>query len=250
MNYSRDNLLILDADGTTVDAFAAIDRTFAAHGMAIGDLRRFQSRHHLFKYLGGLKEFPGNFKRQISKRKRAQLIATLTEVYREEGRLYDGIAGFVEILLDQKNLRVGVVTRNITDKPIETLKALFRRHGLDANRFDFFIHIPLSQDKIDTFREVRESYRINPARGYVCGDEKKDYLAALGTGLHPFMVAYGFESHARLTAKVGVPPELIAHTPHELAVRVLNGLAIDATAEPRVSVVTNRAPLASVAQAS
>ncbi len=249
MNYSRERLLILDADGTTVDAFAAIDTTFAAHGMDIGDLRRFQSRRNMFKYLGGLKEFPGNFKRQISKKKRAQLIATLTEVYREEGRLYDGIPDLVEILLRQNDLRVGIVTRNITEQPLETLRALFSRNGIDSARFDFFVHIPLSQDKSDAFRQARDAYRINPARGYVCGDEKKDYLAALNTGLHPFIVSYGFESLERLTRKVGVPVELIAKSPGELTARVLNGLEIGTESEPRVTLVASQ-PIASTARLS
>jgi len=78
--YSKDKLLIIDADGTTIDAFSAIERTFAAHNMKIGDLERFQKRRHIFKYLGGLKEFPNNLSRQIGKQKRSKLVRTLTEV--------------------------------------------------------------------------------------------------------------------------------------------------------------------------
>lgn len=50
--FSHDRLVILDADGTTVDAFSAIDRTFARHDMDIGPLARFQKRRNVFKYLG------------------------------------------------------------------------------------------------------------------------------------------------------------------------------------------------------
>ena len=67
--YSKDHLVILDADGTTIDAFSAIERTFACHYMDIGDLERFQKRRHRFKYLGGLKEFPNNIKQQLGKQK-------------------------------------------------------------------------------------------------------------------------------------------------------------------------------------
>lgn len=56
--------------------------------MDIGDLDRFQKRRHLFKYPGGLKKFPKNLKQQLSKQKRAKLISTLTEIYREEAKLY------------------------------------------------------------------------------------------------------------------------------------------------------------------
>ncbi len=56
--YSKDRLIILDADGTTIDAFTAIERTFVHHHMDIGDLERFQKRRNLFKYLGGSRSFP------------------------------------------------------------------------------------------------------------------------------------------------------------------------------------------------
>jgi len=224
--YSRDRLLILDADGTTIDAFGAIERTFAILHMNIGDLDRFQKRRHLFKYLGGIKEFPSNLKRQLGKRKRSKLISTLTEIYREEAVLYERMGTWINHLIDQAGLRVGVVTRNITNEPVETLRCLFERHGVDTKRFDFLIHIPLKQDKVGVFRQVRESFRINPARAYACGDEKQDFLAALSTGMHPFMVSYGFEDLERLTGRIGVPIELVSLTPMELRRRVCHALDV------------------------
>jgi hypothetical protein len=56
--YSDNRLIVFDADGTTVDAFSAINLTFATHNMDIGDIERFQNRRHIFKYLGGLRELP------------------------------------------------------------------------------------------------------------------------------------------------------------------------------------------------
>ena len=41
---SPNRLVIFDADGTIIDAFRAIEQTFLQHGMAIGDLERFQKR--------------------------------------------------------------------------------------------------------------------------------------------------------------------------------------------------------------
>lgn len=58
MYTSDKRLLILDADGTTIDAFPAIEAAFARHGLVIGAETSFQKRHHLFKYVGGLMEFP------------------------------------------------------------------------------------------------------------------------------------------------------------------------------------------------
>ena len=225
--YSKDRLLILDADGTTIDAFAAIERTFRVHGMDIGDLERFQKRRHMFKYLGGLKEVPSNLKRQIGKHKRAKLIKTLTEVYRDEAILYEDIAPWLNRLGSEPGLRVGIITRNITNDPIGTLGALLKRHGVDAAGLDFLVHIPLKQDKTAAFRDVRDEYAVNPARCYACGDEKQDFAAAISTGMHPFMVSYGFEDFARLTGKIGVPSELISQSPVEFRNRVSHGLGID-----------------------
>ncbi|MGB5252901.1 MAG: HAD family hydrolase [Sedimenticolaceae bacterium] len=174
--YRRDRLLILDADGTTIDAFAAIEKTFAVHDMDIGDLERFQKRRHLFKYLGGLKEFPSNLKRQIGKQKRARLIKTLTEIYREEACLYEATAAWINRLLIQEDLRVGLITRNITHEPLETLERLLRRHGVESAKLSFLVHIPLNNDKTAAFRQVRDDFQINPARAFACGDKKKTSL--------------------------------------------------------------------------
>jgi len=225
--YSRDRLIIMDADGTTIDAFGAIESTFAAHRMDIGDLERFQKRRHLFKYLGGLKEFPTNLKQQIGKQKRAKLIATLTEVYREEARLYPGIDLLFQRLIAAPGLRVGVITRNITYEPLQTLGRLFQRHGIEVKELDFLLHVPLKQEKVEQFRRTRDELRINPARAYACGDEKKDFLAAVATGMHPFMVSYGFEDYERLTDKIGVPAEVISCDPAELRTRVCHTLDLE-----------------------
>lgn len=225
--YTNDRLIVLDADGTTIDAFSAIERTFAIHNMAIGDLERFQKRRHLFKYLGGLKEFPANLSRQIGKQRRRKLIETLTAIYRDEARLYDPLGQWMTQMIEQPGLRVGLITRNITHEPVATLRCLLRRHDVDADGLDFLIHVPLDEDKTTAFRRVRERFGINPARSYACGDEKKDFFAARETGMHPFMVSYGFEDFDRLTRRIGVPEELISPTPAELQRRVSHALDLD-----------------------
>jgi phosphoglycolate phosphatase len=221
---NRERLVIFDADGTTIDAFHAIERTFLRHGMAIGDLERFQKRRKLLKYLGGLREFPTNLRRQFGKQSRKQLLVTLTEVYRHEARLYPGIDSLLRTLLAAPGVRVGLVTRNIAIEPAETLKCLFRRHGIDIGDFDYVACIPLREDKTEHLRRAREAFAVNPALAYACGDEHSDYLAAIGAGMHPFVVVYGFEDGIRLTKQCKVPPEVISTSPAELADRLLHAL--------------------------
>jgi phosphoglycolate phosphatase len=220
--YTDNRLIVLDADGTTVDAFSAINQTFAAHNMDIGDIERFQNRRHIFKYLGGLRELPKNLRHQFKGSQRSKLIATLTEIYREQAVLYEGARELINRLLEASDIRVGVVSRNITEQPEETLQQLYLRNGVDASAFDFFIHLPLKKSKESAFRAVRESFGVNPSRAFASGDEKKDFLAAVGCGMHPFMVSYGFESYERLTEKIGIPEELISRHPRELKQRMLH----------------------------
>lgn len=213
MYRNSDRLVVIDADGTVIDAFAAIGLAFARHGMDIGDHDRFQKRRNLFKYLGGLREFPRNLGIQIGKGGRKGLVATLTEVYREEAALYPGMAELIRDLIAMPDVRVGMVTRNITLEPELTLERLFRRHGLDIARLDFLHCIPLRQEKAPFFRTARERLGVNPALCLACGDEHKDYVAALAAGMRPLIVSYGFESHARLTHKFAIAEEFISRTP-------------------------------------
>lgn len=224
--YEQARLVIFDADGTTVDAFAAIEQTFAAHGMDLGDLVRFQKRRKLFKYIGGFKEFPRNLRRQLGLRRREQLLQTLTEVYRQEARMFEALPQLLRQLTEAPGVRVGVVTRNITLEPLETLRQLFQRHDVPVDALDFLLHLPLNQEKTASFHGLRERFALNPAWCYACGDEAKDFKAAVGAGMHPFMVSYGFEGRDRLIRKSGVPEAVIAHSPRELAARLRHTLQL------------------------
>lgn len=226
---NSERLVIFDADGTTIDAFHAIETAFLQHGMDIGDIDRFQKRRKLLKFLGGLREFPTNLRRQFGKQSRKKLLMSLTEVYRSEANLYPGIAELLRKLLDTPDIRVGLVTRNVTIEPEETLKCLFRRHDIDTAEFDFFACIPLKESKTDSFRRARQTFAINPARAYACGDEYGDYVSVIDAGMHPFVVSYGFEDSIRLIRKFGVPSEIISTSPEEFVGRLLNALSLDDT---------------------
>jgi phosphoglycolate phosphatase len=228
--FQHKRLVILDADGTTIDAYPAIEQAFAHHGMTLGDEASFQKRRHLFKYLGGLKEFPSIIKKNMRRKGREKIVATLTDVYRAEASLYPGIAELIKSLIAAPDVVVGLVTRNITNEPLETLRQLFRRHDIDVDALDFFDHVPLSEGKANQFRLTRERFGVNPACAYICGDEYKDFLAAIKTGMHPFMVSYGFEDHDRLTGKFDVPDEVISRTPLELCGRMRHALDLPSLA--------------------
>ena len=93
-------LIILDADGTTIDAYPAIEEAFARHGMTLGAEQSFQKRHHLFKYLGGVKEFPSIIRKNMRQKGRQKIVGSLTDVYRAKVRLYPGIAELIRSLIE------------------------------------------------------------------------------------------------------------------------------------------------------
>jgi phosphoglycolate phosphatase len=224
MYSSNERLVIFDADGTIIDAFSALNQTFSAHGMALGDLELFQKRHNFFKYLGGIKNFPLNLQKQFAKQSRRKLLATLTAVYREEAKLFPGLADLLRTLIAAPGIRVGLVTRNITNEPELTIRMLMARHDIDLDALDFVTHVPLGEEKTSAFRFARTRFDINPARSFACGDEHKDYFAAMAAGMQAFIVSYGFEDYTRLTQKFLVPEELISRTPEALCARILHAL--------------------------
>ncbi len=226
MYSSSERLIVFDVDGTILDAYSAIVDTFARHGMELGDLERFQKRHHLFKYLGGVKEFPFNLRKQLGKRSRKKILSTLTDVYRDDAELYPGMVDLIHTLIAAPGIRVGLVTRNITSEPILTIRKLLSRHDIDLDAFDFAIHVPLGEEKTSALRSTRKSFDINPARSYACGDEHKDFTSAVAAGMHPFIGSYGFEDYTRLTKKFKVPEDVISRTPQDLSIRVLHALDI------------------------
>lgn len=224
MYRSKNRLVIFDLDGTLVDSFYAVELAFQRHGMDLGDLRRFQRRRKLLKYVGGLREFPKNLRKQLSKENRKQIKHTLTEIYRSEARVFPAMSSLLQMLIEAPDIRVGVVSRNVTVEPEETVRQVLRRNGIDSDGMDFLGCIPLNEDKTDHFRAIRERYSINPSRSYACGDEYRDYAAAIGSGIVPFVVSYGFEDHERLVSNYGIPEEVISRSPRELMDRVCHTL--------------------------
>lgn len=224
MYRSRDRLVIFDADGTLIDAFHVVERAFKQHGMDIGDLERFQRRRKLLKYIGGLREFPKNLRQQFDKGNRKRFKRTLTDVYRDAAQPFPGMVELLQRLIAAPDIRVGIVSRNVTIDPEETLAIVLGRFGIDRAGLDFLRCIPLGNGKAPEFRAIREGCGINPLRAYVCGDEYRDYTDANTAGMQSIIASYGFEDHGRLVGDYNVPPELIAGSPPELTFRLCHAL--------------------------
>ena len=224
---NHDRLVIFDVDGTLIDSFYAVETAFERHGMDIGDLHRFQRRRKLLKYLGGLREFPKNLRRQLDTKSRKRLKQTLTEIYRSEARLFPAMASLINLLIEAPDIQVGIVSRNVTIEPEETIRLVLERNAIDCSRLDFLACIPLGEEKTATFRTLREQFGVNPSRAYACGDEFRDYSAAIAAGMNPLVVSYGFENYERLVDNFGIPDEIISKTPQELLARLCHTLDLE-----------------------
>ncbi len=216
MYPSRDRLVIFDADGTLIDSFPVVEHAFMLHGMDIGDLKRFQRRRKLLKYIGGLREFPRNLRQQLGKANRKRFKHTLTDVYRSAAEPFPGMVSLLKQLIAVPDIRVGIVSRNVTMEPEETLRIVLDRFGVDSRALDFLRCIPHGDGKASEFRAIRERFAVNPLRSFACGDEYRDYADASSSGMHAIIASFGFEDHGRLVSDYNVPPELVARTPREL----------------------------------
>ena len=128
MYASKDRLVIFDADGTLIDSFHAVGLAFERHGMDIGDLHRFQRRRKLLKYLGGLREFPKNLRKQLNKESRKQLKQTLTEIYRREAP----VPHFQSQDRSPPSFQSAAVPRDIPDPASARRQREFRRWALEC----------------------------------------------------------------------------------------------------------------------
>jgi len=130
----------------------------------------------------------------------------LTDIYREEADLYPGIRQLIERLIREPMLRVGIVTRNITFEPGETLRILLPTQWCGSRQPRLLPTHPAQGRQDPALQGHPRTVPDQSRPGYACGDEKKDFVAALSTGMHPFIASYGFEDYERLTERIGVPP--------------------------------------------
>lgn len=215
-------LLVLDFDGFLVNSYELIRSTFATLGLDIGDEGRFQNRRKFLKYLGGGKELLRNLV-SYSLPKKRRFRTVLTEEYLSAGRIYPSFTPFLNQIVAEPDLHVGIVSRNFTLQPGTTIRAVLRNSGIDEDALDFVIPLPIGATKNDVLQAMRSTRHRRCVLG---ADEICDFKAASAAGYEPVIASYGFDRLERLTEKGGVPRDRIAATP-EAAVELLTLGAYD-----------------------
>ena len=209
---NKNTLIVLDFDGFLIDSYALLRTTFDHFGLDVGDEERFKNRRKFLKYIGGGKEFLGNLvKYSLPKRKKIREV--LTQQYVDNGRIYPQFAKTINQLIENPNVHIGIVSRNYTQNPGTTIRAVLKNSDVAEQHLDFVIPIPVGVKKGDVLEAMKSS---RYQRCLLGGDEIGDYRAAVETGYEAIMASYGFDTLKRLTERGGVPEDVIFATPDEL----------------------------------
>jgi len=205
------HLVVLDFDGFLINSYEVIRATFEAFGLDIGDEARFKNRRKFLKYLGGGKELLGNLV-SYSLPKKRKFRAVLTDEYERAGKIYSALVPFLNRVIADPRLDVGVVSRNFALSPGTMIRSVLRNSGVDESELDFVVPIPVGAKKDDILAAMRSSRHETCLLG---ADEISDFRAAEEAGFESVMASYGFDRHERLTKKGGVPEHLIVSSPDE-----------------------------------
>lgn len=216
--HNAKQLVILDFDGFLINSFHLLSLTFDWFGLDVGDEHRFQNRRKFLKYLGGGKEFVSNIVR-FTLPKRRRLREVLTDYYVSVGQVYPPFTDYMNALIRSPDIHVGIVSRNYTLHPGNTIRSVLRNSGIDEPELDFVIPIPVGAKKTVVLEAMFSSRYRSCLLG---GDEIGDFRAALQCGYVPFMASYGFDNRARLSMRGEVPPTSIFDTP-ESVVQAMHG---------------------------
>ena len=210
----KETLVVLDFDGFLLDSYQLLRITFEQFGLDVGDVERFRHRRKFLKYIGGGREFLRNMVRYTLPKKR-KVREALTEVYQEQGRIYEAFVPLLNNLIDDTRIHAGIISRNFTHSPGKTIRRVMQNSGVDDSLLDFVIPVAAGVKK-DAILEGMKSSRY---RTCVFGaDEIGDYSAATAAEFDRiYMACYGFDKRERLINKGKIPYSDIYDTPQSIA---------------------------------
>ena len=220
----KETLVVLDFDGLLINSYELLKKTFKHFGLDVGDEDRFQNRQKFLKYVGGGKELIGNLV-NLSLPKKKLIREQLTETYCEEGKIFPEFTGLINDMIDSPEIHVGIVSRNFTHHPGNTIRQVLKNSKVNEAALDFIIPISVGVKKINVLEGMKSS---SYKHCIFAADEISDYRAAYETGYeHILMASYGFDTRQRLIKKGDIPEKIIHDTPKKL-VKKLNKILLKA----------------------
>ena len=206
----KDTLVVLDFDGFLINSYRLLKITFEHFGLDIGDEERFKHRRKFLKYLGGGKEFIRNFV-SYSLPKKEKIRKKLTEVYLEEGKIFQQFSSLINYMINASNIHVGIISRNFTLNPGRTIRTVLSNSNVNEEALDFVIPISIGVKKYNVLEGMKSSRFKTCIFG---ADEISDYTAAYEVGYEKIVMAsYGFDTRKRLVTQREIPTDIIFDTP-------------------------------------
>ena len=208
----KETLVVLDFDGLLINSYELLNITFKHFGLDVGDIERFQNRRKFLKYVGGGKELIGNLV-NLSLPKKKLIRKKLTETYCAVGQIYPEFTDLINDMTDNPDIHVGIVSRNFTHHPGNTIRQVLRNSKINETALDFVIPISAGAKKINILEGMKSTaYRTS----IFAADEISDYEAASLTGYDTILMAsYGFDTRERLQKKGNIPKKIIYETPNK-----------------------------------
>ena len=139
----------------------------------------------------------------------------LTETYCTEGQVYPEFTSVINDMIDNPNIHVGIVSRNFTHHPGQTIRQVLKNSKITEAALDFIIPISVGVKKANVLEGMKaSSYK----QSIFAADEISDYRAAYDTGYDFILMAsYGFDTKRRLIKKGNIPEKIIFESPNKLA---------------------------------
>lgn len=209
----KEALIVLDFDGLLINSYRLLKITFAHFGLDVGDENRFKNRRKFLKYLGGGKEFIGNLV-NLSLPSKKLIRKQLTETYCRKGKIHPEFTLLLNEMIDNPKIHIGVVSRNFTHHPGNTIRQVLRNSKVNEAALDFVIPISARAKKINILEGMKSSaYKTN----IFMADEISDYEAATAAHYDQILMAsYGFDTRDRLIKKGEIPEKVIFDSPEKL----------------------------------
>ena len=207
---------MLDFDGFLVNSYNLLKQSFEHFGLDVGDEDRFRHRRKFLKYLGGGKEFVGNFV-NIALPPQKKVRVHLTGTYQENGRVFPEFVPLLNHMIASPRYHVGIVSRNFTYTPGLTIRRVLANSDVNEKDIDFIVPIPVGAKKKDVLQAMQSTRYRQSIFG---ADEVSDYNAATESGYEDIIMAsYGFDSKKRLLEKGHIDRELIFDSPNYVVKR-------------------------------
>lgn len=211
---SKNTLIVFDFDGLLINSYKLLKITFNHFGLDVGDEDRFKNRRKFLKYVGGGKELIGNLV-NLSLPSKKLIREKLTKTYCENGKIHPEFTLLINDLIDNPNIHVGIVSRNFTHHPGNTIRQVLRNSKINEAALDFLIPISAGVKKVNVLEAMKSSaFKTS----IFVADEISDFQAAEETNYDVILMAsYGFDTKERLIRKGNVPEEVIFESPEKLA---------------------------------